>query len=120
MKYLLCFMLLIILSISVTAQHGVRIEKELIEISFNSTMNMEDLESIQSKLKQKGIDLDYKKTAFNKNSKLSSISFKVDCNDEFSGSASQSFLTENSRFGFRRDYTEKVKTPFKIGSLGEF
>ena len=117
MKYLSCFTLLLFLSISVSAQQGVMIEKEFIEVSFNSTMDKEDLDSISNKLLNRGITLNYKESTFDKNGKLSSISFKVDCNDGFSGSASLNFLTGKSRFGFRRDYSEKVKIPFQTGSL---
>ena len=117
MKYSLCFILMVFLSGSVFSQQGVRIEEDFIEISFNSTMDADDLELIRSNLQERKIELNYEETTFYKNGKLSSISFKVDCRDGFSGSASRKFLTKNSRFGFQRDYAKGVKYSFRTGSL---
>ena len=117
MKYFISLILVVLSSMSASAQEGVKIEKDLIEVAFNSTMDLEDLESIQRKLLKKGVELKYKETTFYENGNLSSISFKVDFSDGFKGSASRSFLTKKTRFGFRRDYSKKTKTPFKTGNL---
>ena len=119
MKYLLSLTLLLFLSISAHAQHGIKIENELIEISFNSTMTISDLVYIHSKSLEKDINLNYEEITFYENGTLSSISFKVDCNDGFSGSASGKLLTKKSRVGFQRDYTKNAKIPFRTGALNK-
>ena len=44
MKYFISLMLVVLSSMSASAQEGLRIEEDLIEVSFNSTMDLEDLE----------------------------------------------------------------------------
>lgn len=117
MKYSLSFIVFLLLSYSVSAQKGLRIEKELIEVSFNSTMTIEDLVSIRAQLQEKDIELHYVHAYFYDNGDLSSISFKVDCKDGFSGSANQKYLKRKSRFGFRRAYGKDVRSPFGTGNL---
>src|SRR5687768_4220565 len=88
-----------------------------VEVVFNRQLNFNDLVKIKMEIADKGILLDYKRMEFDNNGKLKSISFKVDCKDGFSGSASSEELSNDSRFGFYRDYSKDAASPFGTGGL---
>ena len=92
-------------------------EKSKIEVVFNRQLDFNDLVKIKLDLSQKGIVINYKSLAFDENGKLKSIDFYVDCKDGFSGGASENNLSNQSRFGFYRDYTKDAKSPFGTGGL---
>jgi hypothetical protein len=87
-----------------------------IEVVFNSQMKIDDLVKIKSDLSQKEIVLNYRKLEFDENGKLCLINFYVDCKDGFKGGA-ESTLSNQRRFGFYRDYSKDVATPFEAGNL---
>jgi len=115
MKYLL--LVFVLFALHGFSQQGLIIEKEFIQASFNSTMTMEDLNSVKDKLHDAGIDIHYNYATFKRSGRLSSLSFVVDCKDGYKGSASQKFILRNSQFGFFRDSRENAKIYFKVGSL---
>lgn len=90
---------------------------ERIEVIFNSTLKFNDLVKIKLDMAEKGISLMYRELKFNKNGKLISIDFKVDCNDGFSGSAHQNSLSTQSKIGFYRDYSDNTSSPFGTGRI---
>ena len=92
-------------------------EKSKIEVVFNRQLDFNDIVKIKLDLSQKGIVINYKSLAFDENGKLKSIDFYVDCKDGFSGGASENNLSNQSRFGFYRDYTKDAKSPFGTGGL---
>jgi hypothetical protein len=49
---------------------------------------------------------------FDQNGKLRSIDFFADFKDGFSGGANQDNLTNQSHFGFYRDYSKQAPSPF--------
>ncbi|MEJ7680792.1 MAG: hypothetical protein WKG06_23660 [Segetibacter sp.] len=88
-----------------------------VEVVFNRQLDFGDIVKIKLDMAQKGIILDYKKLQFDENGKLKAIDFSVDLKDGFSGSASNDELTNQSHFGFYRDYKEKVSSPFGVGNF---
>src|SRR5687768_208792 len=92
-------------------------EKSEVQVIFNRQLEFNDLVKIKLDLSQKGITINFQKLVFDESGKLKSIDFKVDCNDGFSGSASESNLTNQSRFGFYRNYSKEAKSPFGTGNV---
>jgi hypothetical protein len=91
-------------------------KNDRIEVIFNRKTTFEQLVKIQSDLKNQNIDLKFSKLRFDETDGLLDIKFQVDCNDGFSGSAEDNNLSNQSRFGFYRDYSSK-KSPFGTGEL---
>lgn len=91
--------------------------KGRIEVIFNRKTELNDLAKIKLDLAKKGIVLDYRKIEFDKYGDLISLYFTVDCKDGFSGSAESASLTNQSKFGFYRDYSKGVVSPFGVGNL---
>jgi len=124
MKQLFSLLLIGMLIISTTS-FQVRIptngqprnDQTKIEVIFNGKLEFNDLVKIKLDLSQKGIVLDYRMIAFNREGKLKSIDFFVDCRDGFSGSADESDLTYTKGVGFYRDYAEGTTSPF--GTFGK-
>lgn len=87
MKRLLSFCIVIAFIIPIVS---FRDSKELtkddtkIEILFTRKLDFNDIVKIKLDLSQKGIVLNYKALGFDKEGKLKSISFFVDCKDGFS------------------------------------
>ena len=92
-------------------------DKAKVEVVFNRQLDFNDIVKIKLDLSQKGIIINYKMVAFDENGKLKSINFFVDCNDGFSGSASEDNLTNQSKIGFYRDYSKNISSPFGTGGL---
>lgn len=104
--------------ISITSNESVEISEELVKVNFTPKTEFNDLVKIKLDLSEQGIKLQYKKIVFDKYDDLVEISFEVDCNDGFKGGASSSRLTNQSKFGFIRDY--KGNVPFATGDLSKY
>lgn len=87
-----------------------------IEVVFTRQMRFNDLVKIKLDLGDQGISLDYQSLAFDAQGGLAALSFRVNCNDGFSGSASNSSLAGGGTFGFYRDYSN-VNNPFGAGAI---
>ena len=111
MKYLI-LPLLFVFSNSISAQEQV-ITDDYIEIIFNKETSLQDIVEIQSQMKERNIDLVFNSLVFIEE-KLTSISFNVDCNDGYEGSASDSKLTMLP-IGFYRNYKEGAASTFGTG-----
>lgn len=98
------------------AHRNLETESAKIEVIFNRQLDFADLVKIKLDMATKGVILDYKKLQFDENGKLKAIDFSVDFKDGFSGSASNDELTNESRFGFFRDYDKKANSPFGTGN----
>jgi hypothetical protein len=92
-------------------------EQGKIEVNFDRHLEFNDLVKIKLDMSQHGIVLDYKKIEFDDYGKLTFISFQVDCKDGFSGSATSSELTNQTRFGFFRNYVKDAEIAFGTGGL---
>ena len=92
-------------------------DKKRIEVSLNRTMDFNDLVMIKLDLAENGITINYKLLEFDENNGLRTIDFKVDCHDGFSGSARNTNVQNQSKFGFYRDYDENSASPFGTGNL---
>jgi len=95
----------------------VRLSDNRVQVVFTRDLKFNDLVKIKLDMADNGITLDYKKLEFDENGGLMAIDFKVDCHDGFSGSASSNQISNNSRFGFFRDYNDDVESPFGTGNL---
>jgi hypothetical protein len=91
-------------------------KKDRIEVIFNRKTTFEQLVKIQTDLKNQNIDLKFSKLQFDETDGLFDIKFQVECNDGFSGGAEYYNLSNQTKFGFYRDYTSK-KSPFGTGEL---
>lgn len=92
-------------------------ENNYIEVVFSRQLDFNDLVKIKLDMANKGAVLNYKTLAFDENGKLKSIDFSIDFKDGFSGSAWEDQLTNQSRFGFFRNYDKDVASPFGTGKL---
>ena len=92
-------------------------DKDRIEVSFNSKMEFNDLVKIKLDLAEAGITIQYRLLEFDEQGGLRSMDFKVDCNDGFSGGARSTEISNQTRWGFYRDYRENVESPFGTGGL---
>lgn len=119
LSILTCLALLFALSSFNIDQLGGNPNKEQgkIEVNFDRHLEFNDLVKIKLDMSQHGIVLDYKKLEFDESGKLTVISFLVDCKDGFYGSATSSELTNQTRFGFYRDYAKDAESAFGTGGL---
>lgn len=117
MKY--WFFILALLGVCKFVNAQAIITDEKIEVLFNSTLTMEDLETIQSKMAAQNIDLEYELLGFSKRGRLKNISFNVDFKDGSNGSASTGLrnLSRSSRMGFRKYYTNNAPYRFMVGRI---
>jgi len=112
--------LLIVAFLSITflpTEKWLTITDERIELIFNSEMKSDDLDLIQKKLAEKNITIDFTKEEYDKEGYLMKVTFEVDCNDGFSGSASSRWLTKRSNLGFYRDYRSEAIKVFGTGRI---
>ena len=111
--------LLVFLTASVFGQNPVPTEpnpaRDRITVIFNHTLHFNELVRIKLDMGEKGITLAFKKLEFDENGGLLSIDFNVNCNDGYKGSAQESNLTDESKFGFYRDYSKNAKSSFGTG-----
>lgn len=79
----------------------------------------EELAQIAIELKEKkNIDMDYSKSTFSADGKISEVNLEVDCNDGFKGSTHCSATAlKYKNVGFVRDYTAEGDTVFHIGVM---
>lgn len=96
---------------------GRNVNENRIEVIFDRTLKFNDLVKIKLDLSEKGIVLDYNKLEFDENGGLKTIDFNVDFKDGFSGHAAKTPLTNQSKFGFFRDYAEGAVSPFGTGNI---
>lgn len=99
-----------------TSEHG-RGSNDRIEVSFNAKMQFNDLVKIKLDLAEAGITIQYRVLKFDDQGGLRALDFKVDCNDGFSGSADNMAITNQTHWGFFRDYRKDVERPFGTGGL---
>ena len=92
-------------------------DNKRLEVNFTRHLEFSDLVKVKLDLASYGISLDYMHLEFDENNGLEAIEFKVDCNDGFSGSAKNFKVTNDSQYGFFRDYNEKIESPFGTGAL---
>lgn len=92
-------------------------DKKRIEVFYNRTMDFNDLVKIKLDLAENGITINYKLLEFDENDRLKTIDFEVNCYDGFSGSARNTNVQNQSKFGFYRDYSENSASPFGTGNL---
>ena len=98
-------------------QYAIEEDRAYLVITQNTTQ--EELQKIAAAFKElKNIDIDYSKSKFSKNGKISDVSLEVDCNDGFKGSTqcSESAL-KFQNIGFVRDYQSGSAITFHIGSM---
>jgi hypothetical protein len=88
-----------------------------IAVLFSHKTSFAQLASIRQDLQKDGIELEYRQLEFDKDGGLLKLSFHVDCRDGFAGSATSEVLTNESSFGFYRDYTSKGAAAFRVGNL---
>lgn len=88
-----------------------------IAVLFSRKTSFAQLATIRQDLQKDNIELEYQQLEFDKNGDLLKISFHVDCRDGFAGSATSGMLTNESSFGFYRDYTAKADKAFYAGNL---
>jgi len=123
MKQLFSFLLIGTLFLSASSfkadNSGQKTENDptRIEVIISNQLEFNDLVKIKLDLSQKEIVMNYKKLEFDKNGKLQEIDFSVDCKDGFQGEAFNNNLTNQSHFGFFRDYSTDAKTPFGTGNF---
>ena len=123
MKRLLSFLLVSSTLISISSFRNANLgkmpsdEKATIQVIFNRQLDFNDIVKVKLDLSEKSIVINFNKLEFDKSGKLKSIDFSVDCKDGFSGSGSESNLTNQSRFGFYRNYSKDATSPFGTGNL---
>lgn len=116
MKYLSILVALMLTFSTLSAQMNV--QDQLLEVSFNASLDFDDLTKIKRELSKKNIQLDYEKLEFREDGKLFKIVFKVDCNDGFKGSAQAELTGKNSYTGFYRNYDKTASSVFGTGGSG--
>ncbi|MBW3129185.1 hypothetical protein [Hymenobacter profundi] len=119
MKNIILFLLttLLLTASSFTGPKAPTTESSRIEVIFNRQLTFDDVVQIKQRLLLRGITLRYNKLSFDDNGKLTAIDFHVDCNDGISGSAEESNLTNDTRMGFYRDYSDTAKIKFATGNF---
>jgi hypothetical protein len=92
-------------------------DQVMLVITQNTTK--EELEQIALEVKEKrNIDLDYSKSTFTANGRISEVKLEVDCNDGFKGSTQCSAtVLKFQNIGFLRDYGANSDPVFHIGSM---
>jgi hypothetical protein len=120
MKRLLCIsvsFILLCLMINKSFSQDVSKSRTNVEVLFTATMTRDSLEKIKASMKEKNIQLEFLETEFDKDGHLKMLSFRVNCNDGFTGQAANKDFSKNKRFGFFRNYGKKAKTPFGVGLI---
>lgn len=97
-------------------EDAIEYRDEVIEVAFTNKMTQADLDKIQSEMKEKDIELIYKKTSFNYKGKLKSLSFVVKTDEGNEGSASSRTLFL-APIGFLIDYRKDADVVFSVGSM---
>ena len=121
MSTLIKSIVFILFSVNLFAQQPIMTD-DYIEVKFTKETTQQNLSDIKTALKERNIDIEYTETTFDKTGQLEGISFKVDCNDGYSGSASMSTkgivgLLTDLDVGFYRDYRENSSSSFGSGTF---
>lgn len=91
------------------------VKPDKVEVIFSSKLDFKKLAVLKDSLaKNYRIDVQYTLLLFDKENKLKSISFTVNCNDGYVGAANASNLMKPKSFGFIRNYS-KNSVPFITG-----
>jgi transcriptional regulator with XRE-family HTH domain len=93
-----------------------------LEVNFASgQLTLDSLVRIKEKLNTVGVTMNYQKIQFNIVGLLEDLECQVITNDGFSGSFStgsvSKLVEKNIKFGFYRDYSSKVASPFGTGQF---
>lgn len=116
MKTIIFFLLVSFISPPVN-NGNIEISDEKVKVIFNRKTSFNELVKIKLDLAEKGITINYKKIVFTDFDELNEISFQVDCNDGFKGSAANPHISNNEEFGFVR-YLEK--DIFATGDISDY
>lgn len=98
---------------SLTAQNVPKVEA-----FFQRYHTKADLMNIKAELESMKILVEYTHMAFDADGKLTELSFNVDCQDGFKGSAKSDAVPSDLSFGFIRDYRPGAATAFVVGNIG--
>jgi hypothetical protein len=95
------------------------IDEDMVILVITQNTTEAELARIASELKaKKNIELDYSKSTFLANGKISDVTLEVDCNDGFKGSTQCSASALKGRnIGFKRDYQTGSDLVFHIGFM---
>ena len=88
-----------------------------VAVYFTRKTTFTQLAAIKQEVLKDGIVLEYDRLEFDKNGYLAKIAFHVDCEGYTWGSAIEDELTDNSSFGFVRDFTPGATKTFQIGKF---
>ena len=112
---LLSLILISVLTLNFSPKESKEIDS--IKMFFHTELEIKDLVEIQKDLLDLDILLHYKSLTFNENKKLESISFHIDFQYGFSGSAATNNLNKKEEFGFYRVYVKGAASPFGVGII---
>ena len=90
--------------------------KENVVIVFTRKQDFNELVKLKLDQSDKGITLKFRKLVFDDFGKLTEISFNVDCNDGFAGSAGAKLTI--TPFGFYRKF-DNEDSPFGTGDMSD-
>jgi hypothetical protein len=95
------------------------IEEDQVYLVITRNTTREELAQIAAVFKkERNIDIDYSKSKFSANGKISEVNLEVDCNDGFKGSTHCSgSALKFKNIGFVRDYQPNSGNAFHIGSM---
>ena len=114
------FLRVLVLSLSFKTNdptQALSFENDKLEVNFTRHLQFNDLVKLKLDLANRGISIDYVMLEFDEYKGLEAIKFTVDCNDGFSGGGKNLMVTNDSKYGFFRDYNENAETPFGTGKL---
>lgn len=115
--FLVC--LLFLTSCIRESQTQYSIEEDQVYLVITRNTTQEELAEIAAVFKkERNIDIDYSKSTFSTNGKISDVSLDVDCNDGFKGSTHCSGSALKFKdIGFVRDYQPNSGNAFHIGAM---
>jgi hypothetical protein len=90
-----------------------------VEVFFQHSHSKSDLMNIKAELGAQKILLDYTHMAFDEEGHLTELSFSVDCQDGFKGTAESTDIPDDFSFGFIRDYRPGVAMAFALGDISK-
>lgn len=88
-----------------------------VAVFFSHKTTFAQLATIKQDLLTDGITINYDRLEFDQSGKLLKISFHVNCQDGVADSATNDHLTDDSFFGFVRDFTPGVAKPLRMGNI---
>jgi hypothetical protein len=96
---------------------GLTITDSAIYLLIDKHTTRDQLDDYKTQLAKKNITLSIPKIEFDADNNIKSLSFAVNCNDGFSGSASSNFKRDNGPVGFYRIYRNNSPSPFGAGGM---